>query len=185
MKDKEARIPGLADRSDEELMVLVQRGDRQAYQELFARHRDPIWSYLLRRTGDSEGSSELFQDVFMRVWRSAHTYQSNQPFRPWLYRVASNVARDTYRHQSRQVDTTSEEFEFPDNRINDPLSTRDLESAIQALPDTLRSAFILGAVHGMDHREVASALGISAENARARISRARVRLRNQLVERET
>jgi RNA polymerase sigma-70 factor (ECF subfamily) len=56
----------------------------------------------------------------------------------------------------------------------------DLEAAIGSLPENLREAFLLGAVEGFDHREVAAQLEISPDNARARISRARARLREIL-----
>ena len=61
----------------------------------------------------------------------------------------------------------------PDTRIH-------LEAAIAGLPETLRDAFLLGVVEGFDHREVADQLGISPDNARARISRARAWLRKRL-----
>ena len=61
-----------------------------------------------------------------------------------------------------------------------PVTKMDLEQAISALPENLREAFLLGAVEGFDHNEVAAQLDISPDNARARISRARSRLRKML-----
>jgi RNA polymerase sigma-70 factor (ECF subfamily) len=161
-------------------MERVQQGDRAAYHDLFARYKAPIWSYLVRRTGDQEVSSELFQETFLRVWRSAATYHRGSPVKPWVYRVASNLARDRYRSSTREVETTELDEGYDGMQMADPIGTVDLERAIGELPQTLRSAFVLGAVHGMDHREVAEVLGISPDNARARISRARRQLRTIL-----
>lgn len=162
-------------------MILVQQGDQGAYGELFARWKGPMWSFLMRKTRRQELASDLFQEVFLRVWRSAGTFREGQPFRPWLYRVATNVARDRFRAETRTVDLAQVELERLGTRL-DPIGGVDLERAIAALPETLRSAFVLGAVHGLDHREVGEALGITPANARARISRARAMLRNTLAQ---
>ena len=163
-------------------MEQVQRGDHAAFRELFSRYQSPIWSFLVRRTGDHEASSELFQETFLRVWRSADTYRPGKSVKPWVYRVAANLAADRYRSSTREVDTAPLDEEMDGVRLPDPIGTVDLERAIRELPDTLRGAFVLGAVHGMDHNEVAEALDISPANARARISRARRHLRRELAE---
>lgn len=170
------------DASDEELMDRVQNGDRDAFSTLFARWRTPIWGYLVRRSNDPEGSAELFQDVFLRVWRSAHTWQSDQRFRPWVFRVATNVLRDHLRASRREVDVVEIDPErAPTTGALESVASVDLERAMGRLPDTLREAFLLGAVHGLDHNEVAAALDITPANARARISRARATLRELLL----
>ena len=180
--------------SDEELMTLVQAGNQDAFATLFARYRGPVWSWLARKTGDRELSAELYQEAFLRVWRSAHTYRDGQPVKPWLYRIAGNVARDRFRREKRRVDTTEldeqlggETFWRPEGTATrasgDPLSGVDLERAVLELPDTLRDAFLLGAVQGLDHNELAEALDITPANARRRVSRARKQLREILAAR--
>lgn len=161
-------------------MVLVQQGDRDAYAVLFARWQDRIWSFLVRRTGNRELASDLFQETFLRIWRSARTFKPGQPFRPWLFRVSANIARDRYRREQRMVDTAEIELERVGERIGNPVDAMDLERAVDRLPDTLREAFLLGVVEGMDHNEVAAVLDITPVNARARISRARAKLRDLL-----
>ena len=163
-------------------MHLVQKGDSQAFQVLFSRYKVPIWSFLVRRTGDRNQASDLYQEVFLRVWRAAHTFRHGQRVRPWVYRISTNVIRDQYRKSTRQVETV-ELDDWGQGRLTDPIGTHDLEQAINGLPDNLREAFLLGAVQGLDHKEVAEALDISPANARARVSRARVHLRKLLSDR--
>ena len=162
-------------------MLRVREGDRQAYAELFSRHGDRVWTYLVRKTGDREGAHDLFQDVFLKVWRLAGTFRAGQRFRPWLYRVATNTARDRYRKLGRRVETADVELERLHGRMSSPIAAIDLERALGQLPDHLREAFILGAMEGMDHREMAVALEVSPANARARLSRARKQLRDLLL----
>ena len=162
-------------------MALVQNGQRDAFAELFARHKDPLWAFLVRRSGDPEAAADLYQESFLRVWRSAPTYNRDQPFKPWLYRVAINAARDRFRRSKREPEVVDVESIEASGVLAPEIPPTDLEKAIKSLPDALREAFVLGAVLGMDHNEVAGVLEITPDNARARISRARARLRELLV----
>jgi RNA polymerase sigma-70 factor (ECF subfamily) len=163
-------------------MQLVQAGDPHAFEVLFARHHGPVWRYLVRTTRDEQAASELYQETFLRVWRAASTWRPGLAFRPWLYRVAGNAARDRFRSGQREVVTQPLDPERDGRSLATPVAAVDLERALARLPDTYRDAFLLGVVEGFDHNEVALVLGISPDNARARIARARLRLRELLTE---
>lgn len=160
-------------------MVRVQSGNPQAYEMLFARHSRPLFGYLRRRTGQEELAAELFQETWLKVHRFSSSWRAEQAFKPWLYGVALNTARDAGRKSQRRVPTVALEHDKP---LAPQAHARrlTLEQAIEALPENLKDAFLLGAVHGMDHKEIATQLDISPANARARISRARAFLRDWL-----
>lgn len=165
--------------SDEALMDRVQEGSADAYATLFARHRAPLYGYLLRMTRRGELADEVFQETFLSVHRARATWSGAEgSFRSWLYRIATNALRDAQRRAIRRPEVLGEELDVvthdaPSDRIA-------LERALGHLPDNLRDAFLLGALHGFDHNEIATALEISPDNARARLSRARARLRELL-----
>jgi RNA polymerase sigma-70 factor (ECF subfamily) len=94
--------------------------------------------------------------------------------------VAINAARDRFRRSKREPEVVEVESIETSSALPPELPPTDLEKAINGLPGQLREAFVLGAVLGMDHNEVAGILEITPDNARARISRARVRLRELL-----
>lgn len=160
-------------------MDAVATGDAQAYTTLFERYRAPLYGYVLRMVRRTELADELFQDAFLSVHRARATWSGkNASFRAWLYRIATNAIRDRARSAARRPEVYGSEWEpseqiFPAERIA-------LERALGQLPDNHRDAFVLSAVQGLDHNEIAMALSISPENARARISRARTRLRELL-----
>ncbi len=169
----------LAVLTDEELMQRVQADDAPAYKALFQRHQGRVYGYLVRRTRDRQVAADLYQETFLKVYRARGTWQEGRPFKPWLFRIASNAARDHARRQVRRPD----EVEWEDWRagtVDQPDARIHLEDAVAGLPDTLRDAFLLGVVEGFDHNEVAEQLDISPANARARISRARRWLRDHL-----
>ncbi len=168
-------------------MLLVQGGNSDAFGLLFDRYKAPIWSWLVRRTRSQTDANELYQEVFLRVWKSAKTFKPGQPVKPWLYRIAANLANDRSRRSQRRIQTTEYNEALAGDTYWRPATSQpsnhevlDLEAAIAALPETLREAFLLGPVQGLDHNELAAALGVSPANARRRVSRAREKLREIL-----
>jgi RNA polymerase sigma-70 factor (ECF subfamily) len=166
--------------SDEELMDQVRQGSAEAFTTLFHRHRAPLYGFVLRMTRDPESAADVFQDTFLKVHRARDTWSGQDAsFRSWLFRIATNAVRDRHRQVERRRETFSEEdivvpsHEFPAERLM-------LERALAQLAEPLREAFLLGVVHGLDHNELAAVLAISPDNARARVSRARSRLRELL-----
>ena len=163
-------------------MRQVQQGDKSSYHTLFDRHHRAIFGYLRRFTSSESRTEELFQETWLKVYRARNTWQSSQTFKPWLYQVATNTARDASRRTTRRIDEVPVDREHENIRTQKITSTMDLEAAIESLPGHLREVFLLGPVHGFDHKEIASMLDISPDNARARISRARSSLRSLLSE---
>lgn len=167
--------------TDEELMDRVQQGDASAYTTLFERHRAPLYGYALRMVRSAETADDVFQEAFLSVHRARHTWSSRDgSFRSWLYRITTNIVRDRLRRQARRPEVLTDTVERTHH--DHPVDRLRLEAALDALPDHLRDAFLLGVVEGLDHHELARALDITPDNARARLSRARQRLRELLEE---
>lgn len=170
---------GQAETSDEELMLRAQAGDERSYEVLFERHSRAVLG-LLRRSGEPpERAAELFQDTWLKVYRGRATYQPGQRFRSWLFGIALNTRRDAARRAGRSIRESEEDVNLPSPRTSPDLKLT-LDAAIESLPEPLREAFLLGVVYGLDHNELAAQLGVSPDNARARVSRARAALRVKL-----
>lgn len=163
-------------------MLQVQHGDSQAFEVLFGRYERRIFGFLVRRTGDREAAAELFQDTFLKMFKARGSWDPSRPLKPWLFGIAANAAVDRRRRQVRRpVAVALEEWDAPTRAHSEHTDARlTLERGLAAMPDTLREAFVLGAVEGFDHNEVAASLSISPANARARISRGRSWLRTFL-----
>lgn len=159
-------------------MDSVQQGSADAFATLFARHRAPLYGYLLRMTRQPEAADEVFQEAFLSVHRARSTWSSaDGSFRSWLYRIATNALRDGQRRRLRRPEVLTDDLDRP--VFDAPLGRIAIDRAILDLPENLRDAFLL-ALAGFDHNEVAASLDISPDNARARVSRARARLRELL-----
>ncbi len=161
-------------------MEQVQAGNPGAFTALFERHRAPLYGFVLRMTREEASAEDCFQDTFLSVHRARQTWsRAAGTFRSWLFRIAANAVHDHQRRSSRRpLVLTEEELPLP---VRDwPEERLMLERALAQLPPHLREAFLLGAMHGLDHSELAEALDISPDNARARLSRARTQLRQLL-----
>src|SRR5580704_17712511 len=77
--------------TDEALMLAFQRGSREAFDELFARHHQALYGYFRRRLDSRERAEDLAQETFLAVIRSASRYQPRAMVRTWLYGIAMNL----------------------------------------------------------------------------------------------
>jgi RNA polymerase sigma-70 factor (ECF subfamily) len=140
----------------------------RTFGELIERHELEIFRYALRLTGRRHDADDVFQDAFLAAFRAWPPPRRGNE-RAWLYRIATNKAIDQGRRTRRIVSIEDLRLAAPDR---DGVTMLDLKSAIRALPTGQRAAFVLHRVEGLPHREVAIALGCSAEAARARVHEA-------------
>ncbi len=150
-------------------MARVQREDRAAYEQLYARYKDRVFGFLGRRTGSMERAQEAHQEAWLRVFRWRHRFDTSRSFRPWIFAIAANAGRDAMRPQPAI-------FRLP-VQPGEPQDVRDrLISALHALRPEDRRLMLLVA-EGFTAEEVGEMLGMKAPAVRKRVSRARKRIR--------
>ena len=89
--------------SDENLMIAHQAGDARAFPMLLERYRSDLHRYLQRFLGSASAADDVFQETFLQIHLSAASFDVTRKLRPWLYTIASNKARDWYRHHKRRA----------------------------------------------------------------------------------
>jgi RNA polymerase sigma-70 factor (ECF subfamily) len=151
------------------------------FSELYRSHLRDVYSYLYYRVGNHHDAEDLTEQTFLQAYRHferAQRESDGRPLRPWLIRIAHNLAANLYRDRSRR----------PQSRLDDdsPLatahSTEELVSGrdelarvlegVKQLPDDRREALIMRFALGMDNREIARALGRSDGATKVLIHRA-------------
>ncbi len=179
------------DPGDEELMLRYCDGDAGAFDALYRRHRGPLYRYLLRQAGNAGTAEELFQDVWMRVVNSRERYEVRAKFTSWVYAIAHNRLMDFHRASGRAWFLSHEESEAvletvpadeiaADLRLDRKRAAERLLSALSALPDAQREAFVLQQEGDLSLDEIAAATGVSRETAKSRLRYALVKLRASL-----
>jgi RNA polymerase sigma factor (sigma-70 family) len=164
--------------SDEMLMERFLGGDASAFDALFARYAARLHGYLRRMVG-STTADDLTQTSFLSVVRSRDRFQRGARFRPWLYAIASNAARDHLRRA--RFEQPADDGELPEQAVETPLPDPALKKAVHAalaqLPLQQREAILLHRFEGFSFSEIAETLGLSESAVKVRAHRGYVRLR--------
>jgi RNA polymerase sigma-70 factor, ECF subfamily len=163
------------------LMERFLGGDSSAFDALFTRYAARINAYLRRMVGPST-ADDLTQATFLSVVRSRGRFQRGARFRPWLYAIASNAARDYLRHA--RFEQPADDGVPPEQVAEDVLPDPPLEKAVHAalaqLPPQQREAIRLHRFEGFSFGEIAESLGLSESAVKVRAHRGYVRLRTLL-----
>ncbi len=159
-------------------------GDRGSFEILYQRYRGPIASYLSRIVGRGTGE-DLLQATFLSVVRARGRYQRTARFRPWLYAIATNAARDFLRHLRLEQQLTSRSEMAGDEAAAgapelDPGMERAVRRALAQLPEGQRLAIVMHRFENLSFAEIAQALELSESAVKVRAHRGYERLRELL-----
>jgi len=177
---------GAADSSDEMLMLAWVGGDASAFELLYARHRGPLYRFLLRQLRDPSLADELFQDAWQRVIGAREGWKPDAAFRTWLFRIAHNRLNDHWRalkhrppapvdgdeRANRQPDPSN-----PERELSEFEQRRQLQCAIEALPDEQRVAVLLRLEQDLSLEEIGAITGSGRETVKSRLRYAMDKLR--------
>ena len=94
--------PTMTGRTDEELLVAYRDGEASAFTALVERYRNDLVGFLQRFLGSRAAADDVFQDAFLQVHLSAESFDASRRFKPWLYTIAANKARDFHRRRRRR-----------------------------------------------------------------------------------
>lgn len=161
----------------------AQSGDLTAFARIYREHVGRVYALCVRLSADRVFAEQLTQDTFVRAWERIATFRGESTFAAWLRRLAINVVmaeRRVASRRERRVATTDDETlaASPGERTDD--DDIDLERAIARLPEGARTVFVLHAIEGYRHDEIAELTGIAEGTSRAHLYRAREILKKEL-----
>jgi len=166
--------------------ALVQRacsGDSRAFERLYREHAGRVYGLCLRMTRDVQLAEDCTQETFINAWRALPRFETRSSLSTWLHRIAVNVSLAKRRKASPVGPSLDDEEGAGDAlewTLETPVEVRDIEAAIDALPDGARDALVLHALYGYSHGEAAQMLGVAEGTCKAQLHRARKLLRERL-----
>ena len=160
--------------SDEALMLEFQAGSRPAFEEVFARYREPLYGFFRRRLTNRERAEDLTQETFIAVIRATVRYQPKALFRTYLYSIALNVLAAERRKLARTAPATNEVIE---NATDEVLWVRE---ALQKLEPPDREILMLREYEQLSYVEIGELLRIPINTVRSRLFRSRLALKCHL-----
>jgi RNA polymerase sigma-70 factor, ECF subfamily len=182
-------------KTDAELILLCQKKDSRAFEELIKRHQRTVYALLYRLAPDWNDTADLAQEVFIRMWRSIGNLRNPSAFRSWLSQIVTNLFYDELRKRPRQLPTISMDEPLDSEEGNDA-TTRDIKDksagpdelcqrneltaivrqAMVRLPEQFRTAIILREFEGLSYEEIALITHTEIGTVKSRIARARAKI---------
>ncbi len=179
--------------------ALIQRcaaRDEDACSELVSEHQRMVYQLSLNLLGDHNEALDLSQEVFLRVFRTIHTFRGHAALRTWIYRIVINQARNRQRwwrrrHRSQQISLDEHirnhgelpqagNGASPDRLLGQKQLAERIGTALDQLPFDQKTALVLREIDGLSYEEIGFSLGIAVGTVKSRLARARDALRAEL-----
>jgi len=169
------------------LVDAARAGSDAAFEALVDRYRAPVIRLAYRLTRDADESKDIAQDAFFRAYRRIGEFQPDRPFARWLFVIARNASLDAIRRRRRAAEhgltivPAAAEPGPEESALRNDEAAR-VHAALESLPPHYRNVLELYYLSGLRYREIAVVLGIPIGTVKTYISRAKQRLRHELVE---
>jgi RNA polymerase sigma-70 factor (ECF subfamily) len=180
-------IRPMTGRSDESLVSAYRDGDRSAFRELIGRYQNELLHFLTRFLGSRAAAEDVFQETFLQVHLSIDTFDESRRFKPWLFTIAANKARDHHRKHGRRVtvslsssigdegegqrfvDLLETHLPSPEMPVLDAERSRLVKSVVDAMPRHLREILLLSYFQKMSYSQISETLQIPLGTVKSRL----------------
>lgn len=180
--------PALAARTDEDLFVAARGGDRDCLRALIERYQEDLLRFLVRYVGSRASADDVFQETFVQVWMSAETFDAERRFKPWLFTIAANKARDLLRKQKRRAATSlstpvggpssestlidmqpDEKSPLPDQPLGAAEMKSNVKRVVDEMPTHYREILLLAYFQRMSYQQISESLEIPLGTVKSRL----------------
>jgi RNA polymerase sigma-70 factor (ECF subfamily) len=180
--------PSRDPRTDEELLESYRNGNKPSFALLVERYQRELFHFLVRFLGDRAAAEDVFQETFLQVHQSAEQFDLQRRFRPWLFTIAANKARDLMRSMARRPanplqasispgDEESGQFidlmESAVNLPSAPMEKREMQAivhgTVMGMPEHLREILLLSYFHQFPYKQISDILNIPLGTVKSRL----------------
>lgn len=177
--------------SDESLMLAWAAGQTAAFEQLYARHRGPLYRFLHRQLRNGALTDELFQDVWQKVIAARASWRPEAAFSTWLFKIAHNRLNDHWRALKHRPPAPGDADErtarvpdphTPERTLSEFEQRRRLQLAMAELPDEQREVLLLRLEQELSLEEIGRITGVGRETVKSRLRYAMDKLRARLNE---
>jgi len=174
--------------TDEQLLADYLAGRTDEFELLVRRHSQELFKFLVRFTGSAAAADDIIQETFLQVHLSAASFDRSRRFKPWLFTIAANKARDLLRKRARRpevpldahirsVDDKGQRFlDFladdaigPPDALDEKEEKEFVRNIVDKMPEHLKEVLILSYFHRFPYKEIADILGIPLGTVKSRL----------------
>jgi RNA polymerase sigma-70 factor (ECF subfamily) len=185
--DHQHDLTPLDEHTDEGLLARHIDGDQAALPSLIRRYGDELLHFLTRFLGSRATAEDVFQETFLQIHQSAGTFDMSRRFKPWLFTIAANKARDKHRKHARRrtvslsasvagngegqsfVDLMDADLPSPDRPVLDAERSQRVKVVIDEMPVHLREILLLSYFQQLSYNQIADALEIPLGTVKSRL----------------
>ena len=161
-------------------MLSVKAGELHRLAALYERHKQKLFGFLYRLTGDAPTAEDLVQSVFLKIVRSRHTFTGEGEFSSWMFQIGRNAANDFFRSQSSvfEIDSDDDHFDHESDQAGPQQQTesdRDavlVRQALAKLAEQDREVLIMSRFQEMKYKDIAAQLDCTENAVKMRMLRA-------------
>lgn len=180
--------PATPEPTDEQLFERYRDGDTGSLRTLIERQRDDLFRFLFRMLGDRAAAEDVFQETFLQIHVSADSFDTSRRFRPWLFTIAANKARDWLRRKGRRrtmelsapvkshdgggasfLDLMEVDVPKPGDGIERAELDRTVQAALDEMTPLLREILLLAYFQRLSYQQIADDLGIPLGTVKSRL----------------
>ncbi|MDK2766003.1 MAG: RNA polymerase sigma factor [Alteromonas macleodii] len=167
-------------KSENELISKAKKGDKQAFRSLYDEHIGRVYALCYRLTGEKGMAEDASQEVFIQLWKKLGNFDGQSQFSTWLHSVTANI---TISYMRKQKGWVQRMFNLESSGINEMPAEEnstdvDLEALVIRLPERARMVFVLHAIEGYRHEDIASMLNMAVGSSKAQFFRAKQLLKD-------
>ncbi|MFH1418671.1 MAG: sigma-70 family RNA polymerase sigma factor [Planctomycetota bacterium] len=174
--------------SDERLLAEFLAGDETAFTALVKRHSREVYQFIFRFTRNQAGAEDVAQETFVQVYQSAASFDPSRSFRPWLFTIAANKARDQLRVSARKrevaltlgtgsgdstevslLDFLSDGSDAPSDALESDERREAVQAVVSRMPEILREVLVLGYFQRFSYKEIARMLDVPLGTVKSRL----------------
>ena len=173
--------------TDEQLVGQYREGRVKAFDELMGRYQRELFHFLIRFLGNRASAEDVFQETFLQISQSAGSFDVTRRFRPWLFTIAANKARDLMRSQARRpaaplnaaiaggdgegeyADLMEADAPAPGERAQREEMQAAVQGTVMAMPEHLREILLLSYFHQFPYKQIGEILGIPLGTVKSRL----------------
>ena len=173
--------------NETEVLYQISKGDKIAFKKLYVLYSNKVYTTAMHYLQNIEDAQEVTQDIFVKIFKNAHTFKGNSTVSTWIYRIAVNASLNYLKQRNKKTFLFFEnlnyvfpDFEHPGVLEENKEMARLMYSAINSLPDSQKTAFILGFIDEKPRKEIADIMEISLKAVESLLQRAKENLRKKL-----
>ncbi|UCC68751.1 MAG: RNA polymerase sigma factor [Armatimonadota bacterium] len=153
--------------ADSAVVARARRGDRAAFDQLYVKHRDRVYTLCLNLCGDRDRAEDLLQETFVRAYRALPGFRGRSRFTTWLHRIAVNLCHETARRSRRRADPPTVAADANTEVVD------NVRAALMRLRPQHRVVLVLRYHQSLSYREIAEVLNWSLARVKVTLHRAK------------